>query len=313
MKLLAVIVNYRTASMSVEALHALMKELGDAADARVVLVDNDSGDGSLAEIASAVEEEAWADRVSVVGSERNGGLAFGINFVIRPALASSEPPDYVYLLNSDAFVESGAVDALVDFMDRHPEVGISGSYIHGLDGETHTTAFRFPTFLGEFNSLVGLRVVSWFLHRWEITFPIPREPQLVGWLAGASMLIRREVFDSIGLFDEGFFLYYEETDFCLRAHRAGWPTWYIPHSRVAHVGGGSTGFKDITRPRASYWFESRRRYFQTNHGTLYLWLTNVGWVLGYVLWRLRRRIKRMPDPDPPHLLRDFIRHNFLPR
>ena len=77
MKLLAVIVNYRTASMSVEALHALMRELGDAADAQVVLVDNDSGDGSLAEIASAVEEEGWADRVSVVGSGRNGGLAFG--------------------------------------------------------------------------------------------------------------------------------------------------------------------------------------------------------------------------------------------
>ncbi len=83
--------------------------------------------------------------------------------------------------------------------------------------------------------------------------------------------------------------------------------------KLAHIGGGSTGFKDITRPRASYWFESRRRYFQKNHGTLYLWLTNVGWVLGYVLWRLRRRIKRMPDPDPPRLLRDFIRHNFLPR
>jgi len=143
--------------------------------------------------------------------------------------------------------------------------------------------------------------------------PMPRQAQRVDWLAGASMLIRRSVLDSIGLFDEEFFLYYEETDFCLRARNAGFPTWYVPESRVAHVGSASTGIQDPSRPRAGYWFESRRRYLRKHHGLLYLWLANVVWVAGFAAWQVRRRLRGLPDSDPPHLLRDFVRHNFLAR
>ena len=312
MELLAVIVNYRTASMTIDALRALMQDLVHLNEARTLVIDNDSRDGSYEEIGSLVRANGWQDRVSVVPSGRNGGLGFGINFAVRPALRSSDPPRYVYLLNSDAFVGPGAVRTLLEFMDRHPEVGIAGSYIHGLDGETHYTAFRFPTIPGEFCGNVRLRLLVPLLHRWEPAFPIPREPQPVDWLAGASMLVRREVFESIGLFDETFFLYYEETDFCLRARRAGWPTWYVPQSRVAHIGGGSTRFKDTTRPRAPYWFESRRYYFRKHRGTPYLWSANAMWVFGFTLWQVRRYLTRKPGRHPPRLLRDFVRHNFLP-
>ncbi|TFG92182.1 MAG: glycosyltransferase family 2 protein, partial [Myxococcales bacterium] len=129
------------------------------------------------------------------------------------------------------------------------------------------------------------------------------------WLAGASMMIRRSVFESIGLFDEEFFLYYEETDFCLRARRGGFPTWYLPESRVAHVGSASTGFQDPARPRPGYWFDSRRHYLRKHRGTAYLWLANGAWIVGYSLGRLRRRLKGLPDADPPGLLRDFLSHS----
>ncbi len=109
MKLLAVIVNYQSASMTLDALRALMKE-GDGQGGRhVIVVDNGSGDGSFEKIDSAVRESGWSEQVSLVESGRNGGLGFGINYAVRPALASSDPPDYVYLLNSDALVEPGAL------------------------------------------------------------------------------------------------------------------------------------------------------------------------------------------------------------
>src|SRR5277367_5597369 len=88
------------------------------------------------------------------------------------------------------------------------------------------------------------------------------------WVNGASMMVRREVFDSIGLMDEKFFLYYEETDFCLRALEAGWPTWTVPSSRVVHLEGQSTGATGAIAKRKrvpKYWFDSRRRYFRKHH------------------------------------------------
>jgi hypothetical protein len=310
MKLLVVVLNYRTAPMTIEALRCLVRELRPLEGARAVVVENGSGDGSLAALEAAIREEGWQELVSLVASERNRGFAGGVNFALRPALAGREPPDYVHLVNSDAFVEPGAVARLLDFLDRHPAVGICGSYVHGTEGEPHETAFRFPTIAGEFISRVPLWPFVRLLRRFTIALPIPTEPRPVDWLAGASMMIRRSVFESIGLFDERFFLYYEETDFCLRARRAGFPTWYVPESRIAHVGAGSTGFKDTTRPRPGYWFDSRRLYLRKHHGTIYLWAANAAWVAGYALGRVRRRLKGLPDADPPRLLRDFLNHNF---
>ncbi|MEZ4290370.1 MAG: glycosyltransferase [Myxococcota bacterium] len=116
----------------------------------MVVVDNDSRDGLYERLAKGVAEGGYGDRVEVVASPWNGGFAWGNNFAIRPALASETPPDYVYLLNSDAFPDEGSVDRLIRYLDEHPgEVGIAGSYIHGVDGQPHTTAFRFPSVASE--------------------------------------------------------------------------------------------------------------------------------------------------------------------
>src|SRR5262245_40978504 len=121
MKLLAVIVNYKTASMTLEALSALARELHAIPGARAIVVDNDSKDGSYEAIAQAVQERGWSKLVEVVRSDRNGGYSYGNNFGIRRGLAASDAPEYVYLLNSDAFPEPGSVKLLVEFLDAHPE------------------------------------------------------------------------------------------------------------------------------------------------------------------------------------------------
>jgi len=310
MKLLAVILNYKTAEMTIESLAALMRELESIPDARVTIVDNDSRDGSLERMARAVAESPWRDRVEVVASDYNGGFAYGNNFAIRRALDAGLAPDYVYLLNSDAFPDPGCVRALVDFLDAHPEAGIAGSYVHGPEPEPHQTAFRFPSVASELEASLGLGLVSRLLEPWIVALPLPTRTRPVDWLAGASMMIRRAVIEQVGLMDETYFLYFEETDYCLQARRKGWTTHYVVESSVTHIGSVSTGYKDRTRPTPTYWYASRRHYFLKNHGRAALWAANVVYVVGGALCRLRSALGGRPVKDPARHLRDFVRFNF---
>ncbi|MFW6049752.1 MAG: glycosyltransferase family 2 protein [Myxococcota bacterium] len=310
MRVLGVIVNYRTPDLTIRAIDSGRVELQRLGrDCRLVVVDNDSGDGSLGRIRAHVQNRGWGDHVAVVGSGRNGGFAFGNNVAIRAALASGNPPDFFYVQNSDAFPEPGALERLVRHMDANPRVGIAGSYTHGMDGEPHRTAFRFPTVAGELEAYARLGPVSRALRRHIVAFPIPQRTTEVDWVAGASMLVRRRVFEEVGLFDERYFLYFEETDLCLRARRAGWTTLYVRDSTVAHVGSASTGLWVNGRRMPAYWFDSRRHYFRKNHGVTYLWLSNAALLLGSGIFRTRRAIERYrADDEPQRFIRDFVAH-----
>jgi GT2 family glycosyltransferase len=309
--LLIVIVNYRTADLTINCLHSLVGEVKSLPGTQVVVVDNPSGDDSVARIQQAIATEGWQSWVSLVAAERNGGFAYGNNLAVRSALQSPNPPDYYWLLNPDTLVRPGSLKALVDFITRHPNVGIVGSSFEEADGKPWPFTFRFPTILSELDSGLQLGIVTKLLQKWTLVREMDNQPAPVDWLPGASMMIRREVFESVGLMDEAYFLYYEETDFCLQARRAGWSCWYVPQSRIMHIAGQSTG---VTVRNAEpkrlpqYWFDSRRRYFMKNHGWLYSAVADATWLAGYVLWRCRRVIQRKPDTDPPHLLEDFLRN-----
>ncbi len=312
--LLIVIVNYRTANLVVNCLQSLVNEVQSVPGSRVVVVDNPSGDDSVEKISAAISANGWGDWVSVVSSGHNGGYAFGNNFAIRPALAADHPPNYFWLLNPDTTVYPGALKALVDFMDQHPQVGLAGSSFEEATGEPWHVAFRFPTMFSELDTALRLGVVSKLLSRWSLVRDMGSEPCHVDWLPGASLLIRRQVFETVGLMDDAYFLYYEETDFCLQAKRSGWECWYVPQSRVMHIAGQSTGVTvrtDAPKRLPTYWFDSRRRYFVKNHGFAYAAFTDAVWLTGFVLWRMRRVIQRKPDLDPPKLLEDFVRNSVI--
>ncbi|MGE0790025.1 MAG: glycosyltransferase family 2 protein [Sandaracinaceae bacterium] len=310
MKLLAIVLNYRTPDMSLEAAAAGLTALQGIDGSRLVIVDNDSPDDSDARLRAGVRERGWD--VEVLQTGHNGGFGYGNNAAIRRALASDDPPEYVYLLNSDAFPAKDALRALVDYADAHPEVGIAGSYIHGTDGEPHLTAFRFPSFESELLSGFRLDALRRALPEREVPIrPMPTSTRRVDWLAGASMLLRRACLEEIGLFDETFFLYFEETDLCRRASLAGWQTHYVVESKVAHVGHGSTGLKDKSKPMPRYWFDSRRHYFRKNHGRAYAWAANAAHAVGLLTFKLRAPIQRKADSDPTRFWRDFVRYNFV--
>lgn len=313
MNVLIVLINYRTPDLTLRALRAAIAEIERLPGSRVCLIDNGSGDDSPERLTAALAREPWRDRVDLVLSPTNTGFAGGVNQAIRPALQSADPPRYIYLLNSDALPAPGAVALLIDFLDAHPDVGIAGSYIHGPEGDTHDTAFRFPTLASQFEEAIGIGVISKLLDRFIVSKPVPTVATRVDWLAGCSMAIRSELLEKVGIYDENFFFYFEETDLCLRAARAGYATWYLPESRVEHIGAASSGLKDMSKPRASYWWEGRRYYFYKNHGLLYLWACNLIWVLGYIPGELRRRLMGRKGPFPPRFFRDFLRYNFSRR
>ncbi|MDB5357190.1 MAG: glycosyl transferase family 2 [Phycisphaerales bacterium] len=314
MRLLIVIVNYRTASLTIDSLRSLADEIPALAGARAVITDNASGDDSIARLGAAITDNGWSNWASLLPLNRNGGFAYGNNAGIRPALESSDPPQYVLLLNPDTVVRMGALRQLVEFMDAHPQVGIAGSRLEDPDGTPQRSAFRFHSIGSELESGLRLGFVSRMLSRKVVAPPAPTEAGPTDWVAGASMIIRREVFRDIGLMDEGYFMYFEEVDFCLRASRAGWPCWYVPASRVVHLVGQSSGVTDVKKAgnrRPAYWFESRRRFFVNNFGRVRAFIANVAWTAGFAAFRARQFVQRKADTDPACLLRDFLRYNFL--
>jgi GT2 family glycosyltransferase len=317
MKLLVVIVNYRTAGLTIDCLRSLAPELaatGGAGATRVVITDNLSGDDSVQQISRAIADNGWGEWASIQPLPRNGGFAYGNNAGIKPVLDSSDKPQYVLLLNPDTLLRAGAVSELVKFMDARPEVGIAGSRLEDPDGTVQISAFRFHSIFSEFEHGVRLGPVSKALARWRVAPPAPSETCATDWVCGASMIIRREVFERIGMLDERYFMYYEEVDFCRRAKRAGFPCWYVPSSRVVHLVGSASQLSDARKHRKrrpAYWFESRRLYFVQNHGRLYALLADAAYATAFALWRVRRFVTRKPDTDPPRFLWDFMRHSTL--
>lgn len=306
------IVSYKSADLTIDCLRSIEAERrAGCVRIRVIVVDNASGDAPA--IADAIEANLWSSWVTLVRAPRNGGFAYGNNLAFRIARDQS-PPDYFHLLNPDTLVRSGAIGALVRFLEQHPDVGIVGSSFENLDGSDWPIAFRFPSLLSEIESGLQLGLASRFLRRWVVPIEMSAEPQPVDWVPGASMMIRPAVFDAIGGFDETYFLYFEETDFCLRARKAGYPTWYVPESRVMHIAGQSTKVtvRNVAFKRLpSYWFESRRRYFEVSYGSARAMAVDVVAVLAHAVGHLKRLAQRRTDRGVPYFVRDLAQHSAL--
>lgn len=307
---LAVILNWRSPGMSLEATAAAVRAMEGIAGA-IALVDNDSRDGSEERMRAEVAARGW-DRVRVLQSGRNGGYGAGNNFGIRAGLPDGSRPDYVYVLNSDAFPAPDAIRILLDHLEAHPALGFAGSYIHGLDGAPHVTCFRFPSAWSEFEDAARTGPITRMLRRHVVPLAIPAAGAMrVDWLAGASLMMRRSVLDRIGLFDEGFFLYFEETDLLRRGARAGFATDYLRESEVAHVGSASSGMKAWDRV-PGFWLDSRWRYFVRSRGRAGALAATLARIAGGTIWRTRRTLG-LGGPaaraEPRRFLRDLIAHD----
>ena len=307
-----IIVSYRSAKLTIESLRSVDAERsGTDVAIRLVVVDNASGD--YPHLVRAIEENGWGSWMTPILAPRNGGFAYGNNLGIQKAF-EQHVPDYVYLLNPDAQVRPGAIRALVSFLESNKVIGIAGSSFENPDGSDWPIAFRFPSIVSEFCGTLEIGVISRLLERWQVPRHMSRVAQPVDWICGASMMIRSKVFDTIGGLDENYFLYFEETDFCRRARDAGFPTWYVPSSRVMHIIGQSSGLTErASRPtrRPPYWFDSRRRYFAVAFGIRRAMLIDLLVILAYPIGLLKRLALGRASTGIPHFFRDFLRHSVL--
>ena len=312
-RVLAVILNYRTPELAIQCLGSLEHEVKQIGSMHVAVADNASGDGSVDKIAAAIASHGW-DWCTLFPLEENGGFCFGNNAAIRPFLNGDDPPEFVMLVNPDAYIRRNAITRLLGFMDTHQEVGIAGARQEGPDGTPQNCAFRFPSIQSELLGGFRLGVLTKALRNRDLLYELGDQALEVDWVSGAAMMIRTEVFEDVGLLDEGYFLYFDEVDFCLRSRRAGWLVYYVPDGVVAHLQAQATGITDGRKKQGrypNYWFDSRRRFFVKNHGKLRAVAADVAFLTGYTTYRARRAIQRKPDLDPPMFWYDFLRNSTL--
>jgi N-acetylglucosaminyl-diphospho-decaprenol L-rhamnosyltransferase len=197
-----------------------------------IVVDHGSTDGTLA----FVRERFPAVRVI---EQANRGYGAGLNAGLRVA-----PGRYVLIVNSDAWAVADAVERLVRFADEHPDAAVVGPRLSNPDGSLQRSVRGFPTLwrlATEYFFLRKLAPRSRLLNAFYAGGFDHDEPREVEWLMGACLLVRREAIDQVGLFDEEFFLFSEETDWLYRFRLAGWKVWFLPEAEFVHVGAATHG------------------------------------------------------------------------
>jgi GT2 family glycosyltransferase len=193
----------------------------------------------------------------------NAGYAAAVN-----AGAARVPGRDLLLLNPDIELgDPGAVRVLIDVLAAHRKVGVAAPRLVGEDGRPQPTARRFPSataLLGTLPRLGALGPVRRGLERYHEPSAATRAT-VVDWVLGAAMLIRRSAFDQVAGWDERFFLYVEDVDFCRRLRRAGWEVAFVPEVEVTHVYGKATDAR-----RVSMLSSSARRRHLAGHARLFL-------------------------------------------
>lgn len=273
----AVIVNFRTAQLVCNALASLEEELCGSRDLAIV-VDNASGDGSAEKIRTWAESRGAASWVRVVDAEQNRGFAAGNNRAFREVDA-----EFLLLLNSDARLAPGALAALLEAANAHPRAGAIGVALEGPDGAPHSSCFRYPSPASELIAAAATGPVTRLLRRWDVPLPPSDRASSPDWTSFACVLLRGAAVDAAGPMDEGYFLYYEDVDYCRRIREAGWDVRCEPRARAIHDHGGSSPVPGRIRERArlpDYLYRSRARYFRRYYGRLGFWLANWLWWLG---------------------------------
>jgi len=284
MDLAIVIVSFNTRQLTRDCLASVYADLARSGlKGHVWVVDNASADGSAAMVA---EEYPQA---TLIASDSNLGFACGVNLGLERVLAADQRPPYVLLLNPDTLVRSGALERMVQFLREQPRVGVVGARLSYGDGSFQHGAFRFPTLAMAFfdfwpvnHRLLDSRLNGRYPRRlYEAGEPFPIDHPL-----GAAMMVRREVVETVGLLDAGYFMYCEEIDWCLRIKRAGWEIYCVPRAEIVHLEGQSTRqFRD--EMYVALW-RSRYRLFEQHYDRVYRFL-----VRRIVRAGLRRAIRQL--------------------
>ncbi len=219
-----VIVNYNSGNYTAQCLDSI-RTAAPALHYEIILVDNASSDGSPDWLAERYPE------VRLIHSPENRGIAGGNNLGIRAARGR-----YILLLNNDTLVLPGTPERVVSYLEEHPDVAGVGGNLLNPDGSFQAGYVDFPSLWQEF--LIVSKLGS-LLRPGYPSHPPAAEEREVDWMSTAFMAFRREALEEVGLVDEEYFIYSDETDLQYRLKQAGWKIVYLPDLRTIHFGGRS--------------------------------------------------------------------------
>jgi len=253
MMLSIIIVSWNTAFLLENCLTSIFAN-PPTSPFEIWVVDNSSTDESPRMVREKFTQ------VHLIENHENLGFARANNQAIQRCTGK-----YILLLNPDTLVKPGALQALVDFLNQHSEAGAAGSKLIRGDGSLQISSHPRPTLSREFWRLFHLDILAPYamypLTRWKTN-----QPQEVDILAGACLLLRREVLEQVGSLDESYFMYAEEIDLCHRVQRAGWRLYWVPQAEVVHFGGQST--QQVPTEMFLNLYHSNVKYFRKYYGWL---------------------------------------------
>jgi GT2 family glycosyltransferase len=250
-----IIVNWNTRNILIDCLDSIYKTVLDI-DSEIYVVDNNSSDGSQ----EAVKKKFPS--VKLIENKTNTGFAHANNQAL-----SIMQGRFAVLLNSDAVLKENAIKTLMTFMNNSPRAGIAGVQLLNRDGSRQNSIDNFPSLETEIFNKSILRL--FFPDKYPSKKRSYEKPIEVDSVIGACMMIRKEAMDEVGVFNEDYFFFLEETDWCYRMHKEGWKVFHVPDARVFHLSGYSKK-KEPWRPQIEY-CRSLYKYFKKNkNATAYL-------------------------------------------
>lgn len=289
------IVNYKTPQLVIDCLASFLPTL--AGDATVVIADSNSQDDSMAKIRAWFTSNDLSHKCRLISLPVNGGFSAGYNATMK-----SCPAEFYLLLNSDTLVRPGAIAQLLETAAECPQVGLFGPRLEWPNARAQVSCFRDHSPVSEMIAAARTRQVTALLQRFDVPLPIANAELRPPWISFAAVLIRNEVLTTAGPLDEDFFLYFEDCEYCHRAHKAGWDIMYIPAARIIHLHGQSSQVEQkftAAKRLPRYYYASRTRYFRLRYGVLGPTLANLGWCLGRFISKLREtsgaKIPHLPE------------------
>lgn len=262
-----ILVNYNGAEILPECLYSLEKYINKN-NSEIIVVDNNSQDNSIDII------ENQFPNIKLMKLPKNVGFGAGNN--VGAKIATGE---FLFLLNTDTILIENTPQLLSNYLHQNEDVGVVGSRITFKDGSYQLSCGNLPNIIIEFIDKIRYSLDK----KWHSIFSTLYDKQYssvqeVGWVTGASLMIRRDIFEKLGGFDESFFMYFEDKDICKRVHDTGFKVIYYPKTSLIHLLGGSSqsmkkSVNSYYRDSQVYYYQKHLERFQTEILKLYLRLT----------------------------------------
>lgn len=258
MDLSIIIVSWNTCNLLAQCLDSIYAYPSHY-EFEVWVVDNASSDGTVGMVRNRFPQ------VRLIENHANLGFARANNQAIRESTGS-----YVLLLNPDTVILPNALESMIRFADEHKDVGLLGGNLFNVDRTPQVCYGNTPTLISEVLSLLSLDRRPFIPDRLRSSIPRTREPNdgflSVGWVLGACMFIRRTALDQVGLLDEGYYVFSEETDWARRARAGGWNVVYLASAGILHHGGAST--RQVSHRMLPSLYATKARYLGKYEGVV---------------------------------------------